>query len=137
MEKKKSIRKRKELPVVDSPEDEDRTVSAYYMLAQVVEHNTMMMKAFIDMILAKEARLEAEEPTEETPKEKPQVIDDEKLKSILQRVYECAGKDEAMKLLAHHDADRVSKVAAHLREPFVECGLQIIKQRKGDIDERQ
>ena len=116
MEKKKSIRKRKELPVVDSPEDEDRTVSAYYMLAQVVEHNTMMMKAFIDMILAKEARLEAEEPTEETPKEKPQVIDDEKLKSILQQVYECAGKDEAMKLLA---------------------GLQIIKQRKGDINERQ
>ena len=59
-EKKKRVRKKK----AEAPAKEDRLVSAYYMLAQVVEHNTMMMKAFIDMIIAKENSM-AEEPAEE------------------------------------------------------------------------
>ena len=58
-EQKKRVRKQKEEPATQ----EDRMVSAYYMLAQVVEHNTMMMKAFIDMIQAKENELQKTEPS--------------------------------------------------------------------------
>jgi len=105
-EKKKRVRKKKVTDVFEEfrtpeapPAEEDRLVSAYYMLAQVVEHNTMMMKAFIDMIIAKENSM-VEEPAEETPQ-------------------------------PHYDDEFLMK------EAFVECAQQILKQIEGDLDERQ
>jgi uncharacterized protein YxeA len=128
-EKKKRVRKKK----VEAPAEEDRTVTAYYMLAQVVEHNTMMMKAFIDMIIAKENSM-VEEPAEETPQPH---YDDEFLKNILKQVYESAGKETAMKLLASHNAEKVSQISHSMKEAFVECARQTLKQIEGDLDERQ
>ena len=128
-EKKKRVRKKK----AEAPAKEDRLVSAYYMLAQVVEHNTMMMKAFIDMIIAKENSM-AEEPAEETPQPH---YDDEFLKNILKQVYESAGKETAMKLLASHNAEKVSQISHSMKEAFVECARQTLKQIEGDLDERQ
>ena len=139
-EKKKRVRKKKVTDVFEEfrtpeapPAEEDRTVTAYYMLAQVVEHNTMMMKAFIDMIIAKENSM-VEEPAEETPQPH---YDDEFLKKILKQVYECAGKENAMKLLASHNASKVSEIDDAMKEAFVECAQQILKQIEGDLDERQ
>ena len=132
-EKKKRVRKKKaEAPAIKEFE-EDRLVSAYYMLAQVVEHNTMMMKAFIDMIIAKENSM-VKEPAEETPQPH---YDDEFLKNILKQVYESAGKETAMKLLASHNAEKVSQISHSMKEAFVECARQTLKQIEGDLDERQ
>ena len=128
-EKKKRVRKKK----AEAPAEEDRLVSAYYMLAQVVEHNTMMMKAFIDMIIAKENSM-VEEPAEETPQPH---YDDEFLKNILKQVYESAGKETAMKLLASHNAEKVSQISHSMKEAFVECARQTLKQTEGDLNERQ
>lgn len=128
-EKKKRVRKQKEEPATQ----EDRMVSAYYMLAQVVEHNTMMMKAFIDMIQAKENELQKTEPSKPAKKNP----DDEKLKEVLKQVYSCAGKDTALKLLASHKAEKISDLDNAMKEAFVESALEIIKRKKGDIDERQ
>lgn len=117
--------------------EEDRIISAYYMMAQVVEHNTMMMKALIDMILIKEGTL-AEAPTEpDVPFVPVEAIGDDKLKTMLKSVYDCAGKETAMKLLASHNAEKISELDNAMKEAFVECARQIIKQKTGAMDERQ
>ena len=112
--------------------EEDRVVTAYYMLARVVDQNTQMFKAFIDMISDhKEALDEKEKRT--TPPKPASTISKDQVKEVLIRINKTCGKEKATKFLYSFGAKTISQVAPANYDVFVKSGNYMIQHYGGDV----
>ena len=112
--------------------EEDRVVTAYYMLARVVDQNTQMFKAFIDMISDhKEALDEKEKRT--TPPKPASTISKDQVKEVLIKINKTCGKEKATTFLYSFGAKTISQVAPVNYDVFVKSGNYMIQHYGGDV----
>jgi hypothetical protein len=119
-----------------APVEQDRIIESFYMLARVVDQNTQMFKAFIDMIAYKEAE---DDSPPSPPKTKPVNVKEWKAKytkeditKVLHSIHEKCGKEKAIKFLDSFDAKTLSQVAPANYDVFVTSGEYMVKQFGGD-----
>tara|TARA_R110002051_G_C8448033_1_gene456272 strand:- start:7 stop:405 length:399 start_codon:yes stop_codon:yes gene_type:complete len=128
--------KKQDKKALTAPVEQDRIIESFYMLARVVDQNTQMFKAFIDMIAYKEA--EDNNPPS-PPKTKPVNVKEWKAKytkeditKVLSTIVDKCGKDKATKFLDSFDAKKISQVAPANYDVFVTSGEYMVKQYGGD-----
>ena len=128
---------KKDKKAITKPTEAERIIEAYYMLARVIDHNTQMLNAFINMISAKEAE---ENTPPSPPKTKPVNVKEWKAKytkeditKVLSTIVEKCGKDKATKFLDSFDAKTLSQVAPANYDVFVTSGEYMVKQYGGDV----
>ena len=112
--------------------EEDRVVTAYYMMARVVDQNTQMFKAFIDMISDHKEELDEKERRTAPPKP-ANTISKEQIKEVLMKINETCGKEQATKFLNSFDAKKISHVAPANYDVFVKSGNYMIQHYGGDV----
>ena len=112
--------------------EEDRVVTAYYMLARVVDQNTQMFKAFIDMISDHKEALDEKEKRTAPPKP-TNTISKDQIKEVLIRINKTCGKEKATKFLYSFGAKTISQVAPANYDVFVICGNYMIQHYGGDV----
>ena len=112
--------------------EEDRVVTAYYMLARVVDQNTQMFKAFIDMISDHKEALDEKEKRTAPPKP-TNTISKDQIKEVLIRINKTCGKEQATKFLNSFDAKKISQVAPVNYDVFVKSGNYMIQHYGGDV----
>ena len=112
--------------------EEDRVVTAYYMLARVVDQNTQMFKAFIDMISDHKEALDEKEKRTAPPKP-TNTISKDQIKEVLIRINKTCGKEKATKFLYSFDAKTISQVAPANYDVFVKSGNYMIQHYGGDV----
>ena len=112
--------------------EEDRVVTAYYMLARVVDQNTQMFKAFIDMISDHKEALDEKEKRTAPPKP-TNTISKDQIKEVLIRINKTCGKEQATKFLNSFDAKKISQIAPANYDVFVKSGNYLIQQYYGDV----
>ena len=118
--------------------EEDRVVTAYYMLARVVDQNTQMFKAFIDMISDHKEALDEKEKRTAPPKpanvkDWEVTISKDQIKEVLIRINKTCGKEQATKFLNSFDAKKISQVAPANYDVFVKSGNYMIQHYGGDV----
>ena len=114
------------------PEEEDRVVTAFYMMARVVDQNTQMFKAFIDMISDHKEELDEKERRTAPPKP-ANTISKEQIKEVLMKINKTCGKEQATKFLNSFDAKKISHVAPANYDVFVKSGNYMIQHYGGDV----
>ena len=112
--------------------EEDRVVTAYYMLARVVDQNTQMFKAFIDMISDHKEALDEKEKRTAPPKP-TNTISKDQIKEVLIRINKTCGKEKATKFLYSFGAKTISQVAPANYDVFVKSGNYMIQHYGGDV----
>ena len=112
--------------------EEDRVVTAYYMLARVVDQNTQMFKAFIDMISDHKEALDEKEKRTAPPKP-TNTISKDQIKEVLIRINKTCGKEKATKFLYSFGAKTISQVASVNYDVFVKSGNYMIQHYGGDV----
>ena len=112
--------------------EEDRVVTAYYMMARVVDQNTQMFKAFIDMISDHKEELDEKERRTAPPKP-ANTISKEQIKEVLMKINKTCGKEQATKFLNSFDAKKISHVAPANYDVFVKSGNYMIQHYGGDV----
>ena len=112
--------------------EEDRVVTAYYMLARVVDQNTQMFKAFIDMISDHKEALDEKEKRTAPPKPTNTSSKDQ-IKEVLIRINKTCGKEKATKFLYSFGAKTISQVAPVNYDVFVKSGNYMIQHYGGDV----
>jgi len=112
--------------------EEDRVVTAYYMLARVVDQNTQMFKAFISMISDHKETLDEKEKRT-TPPKPANTISKDQIKEVLIRINKTCGKEQATKFLNSFDAKKISHVAPANYDVFVKSGNYMIQHYGGDV----
>tara|TARA_R100001086_G_C11694529_1_gene219567 strand:- start:27 stop:401 length:375 start_codon:yes stop_codon:yes gene_type:complete len=112
--------------------EEDRVVTAYYMLARVVDQNTQMFKAFIDMISDHKEALDEKEKRTAPPKP-TNTISKDQIKEVLIRINKTCGKEKATKFLYSFGAKTISQVAPVNYDVFVKSGNYMIQHYGGDV----
>ena len=112
--------------------EEDRVVTAYYMLARVVDQNTQMFKAFIDMISDHKEALDEKEKRTAPPKPASTISKDQ-VKEVLIKINKTCGKEQATKFLNSFDAKKISHVAPANYDVFVKSGNYMIQHYGGDV----
>ena len=118
--------------------EEDRVVTAYYMLARVVDQNTQMFKAFIDMISDHKEALDEKEKRATPPKpanvrDWEVTISKDQIKEVLIRINKTCGKEKATKFLYSFGAKTISQVAPVNYDVFVKSGNYMIQHYGGDV----
>ena len=115
---------------------EERVANAFFMLAKVVEQNTMMYEALIVAINSAPSTVTAEqaslqktkdriEKEKTTPvKEHHYTIDD--CKVVLTKLVTTKGKDQGLAHLKNYNATSISQVPEDCYENFVLVGQQRI-----------
>jgi hypothetical protein len=118
------------------PTEAERIIEAYYMLARVIDHNTQMLNAFINMISSKEAE---ENNPPSPPKTKPVNVKEwkakytkEDVRGVLKEIHLKCGPEKAKKFLDSFDAKTLSQVAPANYDVFVTSGEYMVKQFGGD-----
>jgi len=111
-------------------EEEDRIVTAFFMLAKVIEQNTAMFKAFIDMISAKEEEERSTPLRQETPSSS---ISKDQIKNVLIQINKTCGTEKAKKFLDGFDAKSISEVAPANYDVFIKSGNYMVNHHKGDV----
>tara|TARA_R110000851_G_scaffold55678_1_gene130471 strand:- start:10 stop:411 length:402 start_codon:yes stop_codon:yes gene_type:complete len=129
-------KEKKDKKAKTKPTEAERIIEAYYMLARVIDHNTQMLSAFVNMISDKEA--EDDNPIS-PPKIKPVNVKEWKAKytkeditKVLHSIHEKCGKEKAIKFLDSFDAKTLSQVAPANYDVFVTSGEYMVKQYGGD-----
>ena len=112
--------------------EEDRVVTAYHMMARVVDQNTQMFKAFIDMISDHKEALDEKERRTAPPKP-ANTISKEQIKEVLMKINKTCGKEQATKFLNSFDAKKISHVAPANYDVFVKSGNYMIQHYGGDV----
>ena len=130
-------KEKKDKKAKTKPTEAERIIEAYYMLARVIDHNTQMLSAFVNMISDKEA--EDDNPIS-PPKIKPVNVKEWKAKytkedatEVLRSIHEKCGKEKAIKFLDSFDANTISQVAPANYDVFVTSGEYMVKQYGGDV----
>ena len=122
--------KKQDKKALTAPVEQDRIIESFYMLARVVDQNTQMFKAFIDMIAYKEAE---DNSPKDPPKTKPiNKYTKEDITKVLHSIHEKCGKEKAVKFLDSFDAKTLSQVAPANYDVFVTSGEYMVKQYGGD-----
>mgnify|MGYP003673013488 FL=1 len=128
--------KKQDKKALTAPVEQERIIEAYYMLARVIDHNTQMLSAFVNMISDKEA--EDDNPIS-PPKTKPVNVKEwkanytkEDITKVLHSIHEKCGKEKAIKFLDSFDAKTISQVAPANYDVFVTSGEYMVKQYGGD-----
>ena len=128
--------KKQDKKALTAPVEQDRIIESFYMLARVVDQNTQMFKAFIDMIAYKEA--EDNNPPS-PPKTKPVNVKEwkakytkEDVRGVLKEIHLKCGPEKAKKFLGSFDAKTLSQVAPANYDVFVTSGEYMVKQFGGD-----
>ena len=122
--------KKQDKKALTAPVEQERIIESFYMLARVVDQNTQMFKAFIDMISDKEA--EDDNPIS-PPKTKPiNRYTKEDARNVLTQILLKCGSSKAKKFLDSFDANHLSQVAPANYDVFVKSGEYMIKQYGGD-----
>jgi len=111
-------------------EEEDRIATAFFMLAKVIDQNTAMYKAFIDMISAKEEEERNTPRKQETPSSS---ISKDQLKNVLIKINKTCGTEKAKKFLDSFDAKSISEVAPANYDVFIQTGEYMVNHHKGDV----
>jgi hypothetical protein len=117
-------------------EEEDRIVTAFFMLAKVIEQNTAMFKAFIDMISAKEEEERSTPLRQETPSPPcppASSISKDEIKDVLIQINKTCGTEKAKKFLDGFDAKSISEVAPANYDVFIKRGNYMVNHHKGDV----
>ena len=129
-------KEKKDKKAKTKPTEAERIIEAYYMLARVIDHNTQMLSAFVNMISDKEA--EDDNPIS-PPKIKPVNVKEWKAKytkeditKVLHSIHEKCGKEKPIKFLDSFDAKTLSQVAPANYDVFVTSGEYMVKQYGGD-----
>jgi len=122
--------KKQDKKALTAPVEQERIIESFYMLARVVDQNTQMFKAFIDMIAYKEAE-DSSPPS--PPKTKPiNKYTKEDITKVLSDIVEKCGKKQATKFLDSFDAKSISQVAPANYDVFIKSGEYMVKQYGGD-----
>jgi hypothetical protein len=122
--------KKQDKKALTAPVEQERIIESFYMLARVVDQNTQMFKAFIDMIAYKEAE---DNSPKDPPKTKPiNKYTKEDITRVLRSIHEKCGKGKAIKFLDSFDAKTLSQVAPANYDVFVTSGEYMVKQYGGD-----
>jgi len=122
--------KKQDKKALTAPVEQERIIESFYMLARVVDQNTQMFKAFIDMIAYKEAE---DNSPKDPPKTKPiNKYTKEDITKVLHSIHEKCGKGKAIKFLDSFDAKTLSQVAPANYDVFVTSGEYMVKQYGGD-----
>ena len=136
LRKEEMTKTKKDKKAITKPTEAERIIESYYMLARVIDHNTQMLNAFINMISAKEAE---ENNPPSPPKTKPVNVKEWKAKytkeditKVLSDIVEKCGKEQATKFLDSFDAKTISRVAPANYDVFVTSGEYMVKQFGGD-----
>ena len=114
------------------PEEEDRVVTAYYMMARVVDQNTQMFKAFIDMISDHKEELDEKERRTAPPKP-ANTISKEQIKEVLMKINETCGKEKAKNFLESFGAKSISEIDVDKYPVFVSSGNYMVQHYGGDV----
>ena len=114
-------------------EEEDRIVTAFFMLAKVIEQNTAMYKAFIDMISAKEEEERNPPPKPANVKDWEVTISKDQLKDVLIKVNKTCGIEKTKKFLDSFDAKSISEVAPANYDVCIQRGEYMVNHHKGDV----
>jgi hypothetical protein len=129
-------KEKKDKKAKTKPTESERIIEAYYMLARVIDHNTQMLNAFINMISAKEAE---ENNPPSPPKTKPVNVKEwkakytkEDVRGVLTEIHLKCGPEKAKKFLDSFDAKTLSQVAPANYDVFVTSGEYMVKQFGGD-----
>lgn len=124
-------------------EVDERIVSSYYMLAKVVDQNTQMFNAFIEM-MSHSPEEEVVQPTPPTPPvEEPSEefvesqrqadIDHDMIKTLLMTIHKTVGAEAAKAHLKRFGASRISEILLLDYPEFYKQGSAIL--HKGGDDE--
>ena len=114
----------------DKKAEEDRIATAFFMLAKVIDQNTTMFKAFIDMISAKEEEERKAPLKQETPSSN---ISKDQIKDVLIQINKTCGTEKARKFLDSFDAKSISEVAPANYDVFIQRGEYMVNHHKGDV----
>tara|TARA_Y100001951_G_scaffold7867_1_gene4999 strand:+ start:936 stop:1298 length:363 start_codon:yes stop_codon:yes gene_type:complete len=114
----------------DKKAEEDRIATAFFMLAKVIDQNTTMFKAFIDMISAKEEEERKAPLKQETPSSN---ISKDQIKDVLIQINKTCGTEKARKFLDSFDAKSISEVAPASYDIFMKSGTYMVNHHKGDV----
>tara|TARA_R100001480_G_scaffold6652_1_gene13912 strand:- start:19 stop:393 length:375 start_codon:yes stop_codon:yes gene_type:complete len=112
--------------------EEDRVVTAYYMLARVVDQNTQMFKAFIDMISDHKEALDEKEKRTAPPKP-TNTISKDQIKEVLIRINKTCGKEKAKTFLESFGAKSISEIDVTKYPVFVSSGNYMVQHYGGDV----
>ena len=130
----------KEKKLTKAEQREEQITTAFYMLARVVDQNTQMFNAFIDMMSEspEPAKVPATRtrPTEPKPKTPVQAepespveeISKEQIANLLVAINNAVGVDKAKALLMEFNAVRVSEVPKESYPAFLKRGATFIHE---------
>jgi len=114
----------------EKPTEQEKLIETYYMLARVIDHNTQIFNAFINMISAKEAEIENSSSTVAPPAVVHTKTD---VSNVLTNIVETCGKKQAKKFLDSFNAKTVSDVETQHYDVFIKSGNYMVKHYKGDV----
>ena len=123
-------KEKKDKKAKTKPTEAERIIEAYYMLARVIDHNTQMLSAFVNMISDKEA--EDDNPISPPKTKSINKYTKEDITKVLHSIHEKCGKEKAIKFLDSFDAKTLSQVAPANYDVFVTSGEYMVKQYGGD-----
>jgi hypothetical protein len=115
-------------------EMEDRMVTAFYMVAKVVEQNTMMYDALITALTEASTPQAPAQPHEEAPPApiaKARITQDH-VKKVLVAVHKTCGPQQAKEWLFSYGVQKVSELPENIYSKFIRDGNDLIDGAKNE-----